>query len=125
MVAPSRAGNATIGDAGAFSFFPTKILGAFAIGEGASLEFLGESSSGGKNPCHVAVDATGRTVAIANYSDGSIVTVRLASDGTPEAPVSGVRNEGSGPNERRQEGPHALHADARAGVRPRRDDPHR
>ncbi len=82
-------------------------LAAFTIGEDDALTFFGESSSAGKNPCHLAVDAAGRTVAIANYSDGSISTVRLGEDGSPEKPVSVIRNEGRGPNERRQEGPYA------------------
>lgn len=82
-------------------------VAAFTIGENAALEFLGEASSGGKNPCHLAIDATGRSVAIANYSDGATSTVSLAENGAPEKPVSVIRVPGSGPNKQRQEGPHA------------------
>jgi len=84
----------------------TGAVAAFAIGEDHSLSFLGEASSGGRGPCHLAVDATGGTVAIANYGDGNITTVRLAANGAPQQPVSVITNTGSGPHPR-QEGPHA------------------
>ena len=45
-------------------------VAAFAIGPDFSLTFLGEASAGGKGGCHLAIDATGRTVAVANYGDG-------------------------------------------------------
>lgn len=82
-------------------------VAAFFIGKDCALEFLGDASVGGKNACHIAVDATGRTVATANYGDGSISTLRLDENGVPGELVSLVRNEGSGPNKSRQEGPHA------------------
>ena len=60
------------------------LVAAFAIGTGHSLEFLGETSSGGKGACHVAVDASGRSVAVANYGDGSFSSIRLDADGNLE-----------------------------------------
>ena len=85
----------------------TSSLAAFSIGADHSLKFLGEVSTGGKGACHLAVDATGRTVAIANYGDGHISTVRLDENGLPGEVVSMIANKGSGPNKSRQEGPHA------------------
>ena len=82
-------------------------VAAFAIGENHGLKFLGESSAGGKGACHVAVDATGGTVAVANYGDGSFSTIKLGEDGIPGAAVSLIKNTGTGPNLPRQEGPHA------------------
>lgn len=82
-------------------------VAAFAIGENHSLKFLGEASVGGKGACHVAVDATGRSVAIANYGDGSLSTVKLDEAGIPGATASVIKPTGSGPNLPRQEGPHA------------------
>lgn len=82
-------------------------VAAFKIGGDQALTFLGEASSGGKGACHVAVDATGRTLAVANYGSGSYATVRLGEDGTLENTVSLISNSGSGPNLPRQDGPHA------------------
>lgn len=82
-------------------------VAAFAIGEDYRLKFLGDTSVGGKGACHVAVDANGRTVAIANYGDGSFSTVRLDDAGLPETTVSVIKNTGDGPNKPRQDGPHA------------------
>ena len=82
-------------------------VAAFAIGGDHSLSFLGEASAGGKGACHLAIDATGRTVAVANYGDGKISTIRLDENGVPRETVSVISNTGSGPNKQRQEGPHA------------------
>lgn len=82
-------------------------VAAFAIDEDHGLKFLGEASSGGENACHVAVDATGNTVAVANYGDGSFSTVRLDEAGKPAEAGTVIKNKGSGPNQQRQGGPHA------------------
>ncbi len=82
-------------------------VAAFAIGKDFSLGFLGEASAGGRGPCHLAIDATGNTVAVANYGDGRISTIRLDERGVPKEIVSVIANTGSGPNAQRQEGPHA------------------
>lgn len=82
-------------------------VAAFAIGQGNKLEFLGESSSGGKGACHVAVDGSGSTVAVANYGDGSFSTIRLKENGAPGEIATVITSEGKGPNPRRQERAHA------------------
>lgn len=82
-------------------------VAVFSIGADASLEFLAEASSGGRGPCHLALDAEGRTLAVANYSDGRIATIRLDENGRPGNAVSVITNTGKGPNAERQEGPHA------------------
>lgn len=82
-------------------------VAAFAIGEDHSLKFLGEASAGGKGSCHVAVDGSGGTLAVANYVDGSFATLKLDAKGVPEKLVSVIHHEGKGPNEQRQDGPHA------------------
>jgi len=82
-------------------------VAAFAIAGDHALKFLGEASTGGKDACHIAVDATGHTVAVANYGDGHISTIRLDENGVPTDIVSLVTNHGSGPNKVRQDCPHA------------------
>ena len=85
----------------------TNSVAAFAIGTDHALKFLGEASSGGKGACHVAVDKTGGTVALANYGDGSFSTVKLDDTGVPGATATVIKSTGSGPNKPRQDGPHA------------------
>ena len=85
----------------------THSVAAFSIGADHGLKFLGEATSGGKGACHLAVDATGRTVALANYGDGSLATVRLDENWIPSASASVIKHTGSGPNKSRQDGPHA------------------
>jgi 6-phosphogluconolactonase len=82
-------------------------VASFAIGKDHSLTFLGDANSGGKGPCHLAVDASGRTLAVANYGDGSFASIRLDADGKPGDVVTLVKSTGSGPNEKRQAAPHA------------------
>lgn len=85
----------------------TSSVAAFSIAADHHLGFLGEASVGGRGACHLAVDSSGLTVAIACYGDGRISTVRLDEHGVPQETVSIVSNQGSGPNRSRQEGPHA------------------
>ena len=82
-------------------------VAAFTIGADDRLEFMGEASSGGKGACHVAVDRTGSTVAVANYGDGSIATIKLDAAGIPGESATLIKNKGSGPNKPRQDGAHA------------------
>lgn len=85
----------------------TSSVAAFAIDQDHGLKFLGELSAGGKGACHLAVDPTGCTVAVANYGDGRISTIRLDESGRPAKPVTVIANTGSGPDKSRQAGPHA------------------
>lgn len=82
-------------------------LATFAISSDNSLKLLSEVSTGGKDACHLAIDSSARTIAIANYGDGHISTLRLDKNGIPGAVVSLIANTGSGPNVKRQQGPHA------------------
>lgn len=85
----------------------TSSVAAFQIEKGGKLTFLKDASTGGTNACHLAVDGTGRTVAVANYGDGKISTIRLDAAGKPEGSVSILTHSGSGPNKARQDRPHA------------------
>ena len=82
-------------------------VAAFSIADDHSLKFLADASCGGRGPCHLVVDATGKTLAVANYGDGSIVTITLDKDGLPGKAASIILNKGEGPNTQRQDGPHA------------------
>jgi 6-phosphogluconolactonase (cycloisomerase 2 family) len=45
------------------------------------LRLLNRQSSGGTNPVHLSMDATGRYLAVANYGAGSVGLLRIAADG--------------------------------------------
>lgn len=88
-------------------------VGAFSVGADGKLTKLNEQPSGGGGACHVWVDATGRTVFVANYGGGSIAAFRTKDDGSLGERTAFVQFEGSGPNPRRQEKPHghAIYTD--------------
>lgn len=91
---------------------PSGAVLAFAIDEAkGTLTPLNHQSSGGKGPCHVTVDRTGRVALAANYGSGSVICLGIAADGSLEPVVEGptggfIQHEGKGPNPQRQEGPH-------------------
>ncbi len=76
------------------------------------LRELSRVSSGFAGPCFVTVDATGRSVYIADYAGGGISSYRIQSDGTLSPPVERIdfhdtaRFGSHGPNEERQDNPH-------------------
>jgi len=81
-------------------------VGAFSIGKDHSLKLINDADSGGAGPCHVAVDLSGSTVAVANYGGGSVSTYALNDDGKIGKMVSNFKIEGSGPNPARQNAAH-------------------
>jgi 6-phosphogluconolactonase len=60
-----------------------------------------------KAPCHVALDRNGSRLAVANYGSGSVTLYALDGQGLPIEPPALFQGRGSGPNQERQEGPHA------------------
>jgi 6-phosphogluconolactonase len=81
---------------------------AFAIDPASGrLTKINEQPSRGADPCHLAVDATGQYLVVANYTGGNFVVLPLAEDGRLAAASSILANRGSGPNHERQDGPHA------------------
>lgn len=71
------------------------------------LTLLNQQPSGGFGPCHVAVDAKGRCVLVANYSSGSVASLPVLKDGSLGTPGSTIQHTGSSVNLQRQAGPHA------------------
>src|SRR5208283_3597036 len=45
------------------------------------LEFLNQQPSGGTSPCHLAVDATGKFLVVANYNSGSVAVFPVQTSG--------------------------------------------
>lgn len=73
-----------------------------------SLKSLGSVSTLGAHPCHAALSPDGGMLAVANYSSGNVTLWRLDREtGLPVGEAQSVAHRGSGPNQRRQTGPHA------------------
>ncbi|ALC18521.1 lactonase family protein [Streptomyces pristinaespiralis] len=67
---------------------------------------LGEPvATGAADPTHLAVCHD--HLVTADYGSGSVTVLPLAADGSPLAPSSVLRHEGSGPDRERQSAPHA------------------
>jgi 6-phosphogluconolactonase len=81
---------------------------AFTIDvESGMLTVLNAKSSKGDGPCHLAVDATGRFVAVANYGGGNFSLLPIDAAGRLGDAIAILANGSSGPNKERQTGPHA------------------
>jgi 6-phosphogluconolactonase len=85
---------------------PSGLVAAYAIGANDKLTELNRVSSGGADPCHLAITRDGRGVAVANYTGGSTVSFGVGSDGRLGA-ASPDQHTGKGPNAERQEAAHA------------------
>jgi 6-phosphogluconolactonase len=72
-----------------------------------NLEVVARHASGGALPCHLAIDGTGRWLAVANYGSGSVALLPVQAETGLGAPVQLVEHEGRGPHPERQTGPHA------------------
>jgi 6-phosphogluconolactonase len=75
--------------------------------ETGDLTKLNSQVSGGRGPCHVSVDATGKVVLVANYGGGSVASMKINEDGSLEPASSVMQHEGSSVHPRRQTAPHA------------------
>ena len=87
-------------------------VGAFALREDAAPTPLGAPvTSGGANPCHLAVHPGGDFLLTANYGTdtlpGTVAVHRLDADGRLADLTDVVEHKGSGPVTGRQEGSHA------------------
>ncbi len=85
-------------------------VSAFRIEEQTGkLTLLNQQPSGGSGPCHLALDATGQCVLVANYGSGSVAALPVQSDGQLRSPSSMIQHEGSSVNRERQSSPHGHH----------------
>jgi 6-phosphogluconolactonase len=90
---------------------PAGSVTAFAIDpKTGMLSELNKQTAGGAGPCHLAIDPSGKVIAVANYGGGSICSIPVAEDGSLRDVATFVQHEGSSTDKRRQEGPHAHSA---------------
>ena len=82
-------------------------VSAFAVDAVGHLFFMNQEASSGIDPCHLAVDPSGRHVLVSNYTSGTLAVLPFASLGRL-SPASAVYDHwGRGPVRSRQEGPHS------------------
>jgi 6-phosphogluconolactonase len=97
-----------VNEVGDFEGGRTGAVTAFAVDEGTGgLRGLGHQPTGGVDPCHLVVDAAARHLLVANYTSGSVAVLPLDGEGRLRPPSTVVQHAGRGPNQARQEGPHA------------------
>ncbi len=83
-------------------------VSAFAVDAASGkLKALNAVSSAGDGPCHLAVDATGHWLAVANYGNGTMALLPIHADGTLGEAKQVEKHEGGSANPQRQRGPHA------------------
>ena len=82
-------------------------VSAFALDRlGGKLTALNQKSSGGSGPCHLVVDATGRSVLVANYGGGSVQALPVNQDGSLGDGGTFIQHTGGSVDKGRQAGPH-------------------
>ena len=97
-----------IGEIGNFQGKSAGAVSAFTLdSKTGKLTAQGSQSSGGQGPCHVSMDPAGKNVLVANYGGGSVAVLPINDDGSLKAPSCFIQHTGSGPNPKRQQGPHA------------------
>ena len=95
-------------DAEKFGGTENEFVAAYAIeGRTGALKRLNQQSTHGRASCYLDVDATGKTVVVANYSSGSVAALSVQKDGSLGEAASFVQHSGSGFDPARQKGPNA------------------
>jgi 6-phosphogluconolactonase len=82
---------------------------AWSVTDGAPDRHLGHGETGGAEPAHLTVDASGRFLITANYSGGSISVHRLGPDGSIGQRTDLIHHEAHGENPRQEQAhPHMV-----------------
>ena len=83
-------------------------VSAFAINDTTGeLTLINRQSCGGDNPVHLALDATGRFLVVANYASGNVIALQVDADGSLGRRTADVALKGElGPHRTEQAVPH-------------------
>jgi 6-phosphogluconolactonase len=85
---------------------------AWSLAGGGAASDLGSGETGGSEPCHLTVDASGRFLITVNYSGGSFSAFGLGDDGRIGPRTDLVRHDRHGEHERQEQAhPHMVRAD--------------
>src|SRR5580692_5767491 len=76
--------------------------------KGGKLTALNQVSARGSSPCDLALDKTGRFLAVANYANGSIAVLPVLPDGRLGEAAGFDQHHGASVDPVRQTGPHAY-----------------
>lgn len=86
----------------------TEQIAAYSLNAAdGKLNEVNRRTTRGTASCFVEVDRTGKSVLVANYSSGSVISYAIQQDGGLSEPVTFVQHEGSSVNTARQKEPHA------------------
>ena len=84
------------------------MVSAYSIDRASrKLQTLNRVSTNGADPCHLALDRTGKWLAVANYTSGSVAVFPIGSTGEVGEACSFRQHSGSSADRERQAGPHA------------------
>ncbi|NQW16668.1 MAG: lactonase family protein [Chloroflexi bacterium] len=75
--------------------------------DSAALTEINSQSTGSDGPCHLAVDATGKYLCVANYGGGAVTMFPLNDDGSLEPRSDFHQHTGRSVNQQRQRSEHA------------------
>jgi 6-phosphogluconolactonase len=78
------------------------VTGYVIDGQTGSLKFINTVPTKGGGPCHIAIDRTGKTLLVANYTTGSVIALSIQSGGTLGAQTAFVQHSGSSINPRQR-----------------------
>lgn len=93
---------------GTFGGSENEFVSAWQLeGRTGRLQPLNQQSAHGTAACYLDVDASGKTVFVANYLTGSVASLPVQADGSLAPAVSFLQHQGSSVNPARQAGPHA------------------
>jgi 6-phosphogluconolactonase len=74
-----------------------------------ALTEINKQPSGGKHPCYISIDKTGKYVFVGNYSSGTVGLLTINKDGSINKLQQVITHEGRSVNVQRQKAPH-VHA---------------
>jgi 6-phosphogluconolactonase len=95
-------------DAEPFGGDEDEFVAAYAIqGRTGKLNRLNRQSARGTASCYLDVDATGKSVVVANYSTGSVAALPVREDGSLGKAAAFIQHRGSSVDPKRQNGPYA------------------
>jgi 6-phosphogluconolactonase len=86
---------------------PEQVAAYGIAGRSGELKLLNRQSSLGSASCYLDVDATGKTVVVANYTSGSVAALPVKEDGSLGKALSSFQHAGSSVDPARQKEPHA------------------